>query len=266
MGITHSKISGEPNPGDGRIGGEDWDDSHVGIPARVTRTGTRFEDDLMIRVSTDTYDGGVGPVTSGTGAAVTSAGNAGADTVNHIGQLRAECGSTTTGRAALTSGIEVLFGGGQASFGSVSQLRVLSDGTNTYTARIGWYRFGSGDGTDGVFFRYTHSVNSGKWEAVTRSNSSETTDDTGVTATANTTGGADYHTFEAVVNAAASSVEFFIDGVSVSTISATIPSGSGSRVTQMTPAAINGSAGTSSLARSIFCDAYWYEYEFDTPR
>lgn len=103
------------------------------------------------------------------------------------------------------------------------QLANLSDGTNTYVSRVG---MGTGttqwtsvsEFTDGCFFRYTHSVNSGKWQAVTRSGGVETATDTGSTANTN------YHTFYVKVNQAGTSVTFYIDGSLVATNTTNIPS------------------------------------------
>lgn len=52
-----------------------------------------------------------------------------------------------------------------------------SDGTNTYTTRVGFgdQATGSDEPQDGVFLRYTHSVSSGVWVLVVRNNNTETT-------------------------------------------------------------------------------------------
>lgn len=66
----------------------------------------------------------------------------------------------------------------------VFRIETLSDGTDTYTALIGF--FGEDDGSavpkDGVYLRYTDGVNAGRWQLVAHSNSSETVVDTGVAA------------------------------------------------------------------------------------
>ncbi|MFV4701614.1 hypothetical protein ACNJUI_21545, partial [Mycobacterium tuberculosis] len=85
-------------------------------------------------------------------------------------------------------------------------VHTLSDGTNTYTTRLGFIDSNGGESTDGVFFRYTDGVNAGKWQAVCRSNGTETTADTGITPVADT-----WHLFEIDVNADGTSVSFSID-------------------------------------------------------
>jgi hypothetical protein len=98
-------------------------------------------------------------------------------------------------------------------------LSALSDGTDTYTVYIG---LGSNDGgsdlTDGCYFRYTHSVASGNWEAVTSASSSRTASDTGVAA------GTTHSIFEVRINQAGTSVTYYIDGALVATITTNIPS------------------------------------------
>lgn len=69
--------------------------------------------------------------------------------------------------------------------------------------------------TDGVYFRAEGS--SANWRAYTTASSTSTNTDT---STATDT---DWHTFKFVVNAAASSIEFFIDGSSVATNTTNIP-------------------------------------------
>lgn len=193
----------------------------------------------------------------GTAAAITSV----TGEANHPGVVQLSTGTTTTGRAAVMTTqalASVQLGGGKARSGAVLKLPNLSDGTNTYTARVA----GFGDATstesnDGIYFRYTDSVNGGEWQGVTIAAGSESTLDTNVAADTS------WHTFEIEVNAAATSVEFFIDGTSVGTLTTTIPTGS-SRETGLLAAYIHKSAGTT--ARTIHLDAYWFMLEFTTAR
>jgi len=115
---------------------------------------------------------------SGAGAAVTRA-IAGSD----IGQAALATGTTTTGRAGVSS-LAALLRPNQGivvkEFGLFLGT-ALSDGTNRYTVRGGLGDSLTGDGTDGAFFRGVDNVNSGKWEAVCRAASTETVADTGHT-------------------------------------------------------------------------------------
>jgi hypothetical protein len=118
-------------------------------------------------------------------------------------------GTTTTGAAAIaTSSVPIRLGFGEAHCYFVAKELVLSDGTNTFTVRMGFLDTAVGVATNGVFFRYTHSVNSGKWEAVCRAAGTETAVDTGVVFTA----GEDrnYYIF---VNMEGTSASFYIDGL-----------------------------------------------------
>ncbi len=112
--------------------------------------------------------------------------------------------------------------------------------------------------TDGVYFRYTHGTNSGKWEGVCRSNGAETARDT--TSTADTS----FHTFAFEVNAAGNSCQFYVDGATAgAAVTTNIPTGTG-RETGLMPCAIIKSAG--GTARTVDVDAFMYVLEFTTAR
>jgi hypothetical protein len=107
---------------------------------------------------------------------------------------------------------------------------------------------------DGAWFRYTHSVNGGRFEAVTRSNSVETVADTGITVAASTT-----YRLEVRANAAGTSVEFRINGGLVATITANIPTAVG-RETGFAVLALR-TAGTAALT-AAFVDYMVAEQSF----
>jgi hypothetical protein len=69
-----------------------------------------------------------------------------------------------------------------------------------------------GPTNDELFFRYTDNVNGGRWEAVTKAGGVETATDTGIAVVANT-----WYKLRLVVNAAATSVAFSINGALVAT-------------------------------------------------
>lgn len=193
---------------------------------------------------------GFSSVASGTGAGLSS-DNYGVDTTeNAMGVLYLSTGTDTTGRNALeknTFNDTFVFGIGSLKLRKRCSLRNLSDGTDTYTVYIGFGdNAGSGDMTDGAYFRYTHSVNSGKWEAVTAQGGTRTATDT--TVTADTT----YHIFEIRVNQAGTSVGFYIDGVLKATNTTNIP-GAGQYTGHVLK--IEKSAGTN--ARKVYED--WYD-------
>lgn len=83
--------------------------------------------------------------------------------------------------------------------------------------------YGADSVVDGIYFRSSATAfGTANWRAITRSNSSSTTTDTGVAPAANT-----FQTLRAEVNAAGTQVQFFIDGVLVATHTTNIPTGTG---------------------------------------
>jgi hypothetical protein len=116
-----------------------------------------------------------------------------------------------------------VLGGGLFSLNFVLNLLTLSNITDTYSIYIGLMDVPSIVGLsvppiDGIYFTYTDTVNSGNWQIVTIASSVSTTVNTAVPADTN------YNNFGLVINAAGTSVQFFINGVSVGTIATTIPS------------------------------------------
>jgi len=167
--------------------------------------------------------------------------------------------SAVPGQASIRTGSQaILFGGGEVRMICVFKTDAnLSDGTNTYTVRVGFQDSTSGAAaTDGAYLRYTHSVNSGKWELVCASNATETTADSGITVAVST-----WYQFEVRVNADATSVGFYINNNLVGTITTNIPTGAGRNTGVQ--AHINSSAGT---ARTILPDLIGYVQKLTTQR
>lgn len=137
-----------------------------------------------------------------------------------VGWARADLGTTATGRAAFASisFTTLQFSLGRARFATRVRVAQLSDATNTWTFRAGFIDSVTAESTDGAFFRYTHSVAGGAFQAVTRSNNAETATATGTTVATGTT-----YVLEVDVNAAGTSVEFRINGAVVATHTTNIP-------------------------------------------
>lgn len=143
-----------------------------------------------------------------------------------------QTGSTTTGGANCNASIVVPAGKlGNLSYASTAAVGIaLSDGTNTYTARWGYADGATGanilqsDPSNGIYFRYTHGVNSGNIQAVSRAAGVETVINTSVPPPVYTYNTALSTSLRFEVNAAATSIEFFVNGVSVGTITTNIPS------------------------------------------
>lgn len=159
-------------------------------------------------------------VVNGTGAVVTNAASAADDTV---GSVSMALGTVATNNAAVRTGANILLlGRGAARFQAKFQVATLSDGTNTYTLRTGFIDSSTAECTDGVYFRYTHGTNSGKFEAVCRSNNVETTADTGITVATNGN-----YLVRIEINAAGTSAAFYIADTLVATITTNIPVATG---------------------------------------
>lgn len=194
---------------------------------------------------------------SGTGAA--NSQNAVADPGGHPGVMQSQTGTTTTGRAGLQGnvGTNVLLGNGAVRYDCAVRIPTLSDGTETFNVRAGLLDSVSAESVDGCHFRYTHGENGGNWTLVTRSNSVETAANSNVAVVANT-----WYRLTVEVNAAGTSVTFYVNGTACGTITTNIPTAAG-RQTGWGHGIIK-SAGTTS--RSLDVDYWEVEQLFTTPR
>lgn len=146
-------------------------------------------------------------------------------TVAQIGVMKSDAGTDVGGLAGwLSSALLTRLDNGGTWKGewAVRTVAALSDGTDTYSMRVGFIDSVSVESTDGVFFRYTHSVNSGKWQFVTRSNGTETITDTGVAYAAATN-------YKMQIQVQADGLKAFgiIDDVRVASSTTNIPIGAG---------------------------------------
>ena len=104
-------------------------------------------------------------------------------------------------------------GGGSLSLNWVFDLIALSNDTDAYTSYIGLLDFDDFNNqtppVDGVYFQYTHNVNSGNWQIVCNKG--------GVSTVANTSTPAaiGFHNFGIIINAAGTSASFYINGIQV---------------------------------------------------
>lgn len=167
-----------------------------------------------------------------------------------LGVMMLDTSTSTAGGSALLGNAtgQITFGFGFThDFTWRAAIETLSDGTNTFHIRAG---YGDAISTqagivDGAYFRYSHGVNSGKWQAITISNSSETAQDTGVTAVVTT-----YNIFRIVTDPSAANVKFYINGTLTNTITTNIINSS-ARLTR-TMFTIEKTAG--STARQFHID------------
>lgn len=215
-----------------------------------------------------TISGGIvvgGPYTiSNTGTAAATAIQLPASS-NRPGIARMTTGSTATGRTTYitdaVTGTVMFFGGGAVTWESSINITTLSAAAQRFSFRAGFIDALSGDPVDGAFIEYDEAT-SPNWKCVTANNSVRTrnTSTTAVTAAA-------WHDLKITVNAAGTSVSFFVDGVeltggSASPITTNIPTtsarafGYGARLEKI--------VGTT--ARTVDIDWERFELVFTTPR
>jgi hypothetical protein len=97
----------------------------------------------------------------------------------------------------------------------------LSNATDEYSLQIGFIDvFNAVDSTDGAYFKYQRSSTGDFWVCTTASAGSRTNTTSSVAIVAGT-----YYKLEVSVNAAGTSVDFIIDGVTVATHVTNIPTG-----------------------------------------
>ena len=196
------------------------------------------------------------PTYSGTGASIADI----ASTALRPGIARLTTGTGTTGRACYYVGYNsvapFLFGGGVYTIEADIYITTLSDGTDTYALRFGFGDSVTGAPTDGAYFKYDSTV-SANWYMCTVSNTTLTATDTGVAAVAGA-----WIRLKVVVNAAGTSVGYFINGISVGTNTTNIPTGTGRETAAIY--SIVKSAGTT--ARTTDIDWVWIHIDLSTSR
>jgi hypothetical protein len=164
-------------------------------------------------------------------------------------------GTSSTGYSIVlvTAGARLLVGGGEMRLRHRLRIPTLSDATNTFTAQFG-LRDIIGTSNNLIDASYTHGTNSGKWQLRTRSGGSTTSVNGSAGPVANT-----FTTLEIVINAAGTSVELFVDGVSMGTSTTNIPT-----IGLAPGGSISKSAGTA--ARTVEVDLIQVKQTLTTAR
>lgn len=140
-------------------------------------------------------------------------------TENAIGVLQSDTGTTVGGRAGLgtVSGLVGRAGAARFVYEARHALEALSTLTDTFIFRCGLtdsYAV-SGEGTNGIYFRYTDLQNGGRFEAVIRVAGTEIQAvDTGFSPDL------DYHLYRVELSANGQTATFFIDNALVATVNA----------------------------------------------
>lgn len=140
------------------------------------------------------------------------------------GVIELRTSTSSSAAPSLNLGVNIFqAGGGAMSVEGVARLDALSDGTDTYTARLGFGDSTTGTApTDGMWLEYTHSVNSGNWTFNTASSTTTTTSNGSIAAVAGA-----WFRFKITCNADGTSASGFINDVLVNTNTTNIPSGAG---------------------------------------
>lgn len=195
---------------------------------------------------------------SGSGASAT-AGNTIVDQW-HPGIARLQTGISSTGRAPIVGALITTKGGAIVFESDVNIPVNLSDSTDRYIVYVGLVNSFTAESSDQICFKYSDDINSGRWQGITSRNGSNTTVNGGagqVVATAT------WYKLRIEINAAATSVEFFVNGTSIGTSTTNIPQETSADQIQIS-VNIRKTAGTNS--RAIDCDYINCYYILTTSR
>jgi len=185
---------------------------------------------------------------------------------NQMGVISYSTLTSATGLVYMVSGaVQLYLGGGAWVYESSINIANLSTILERFRTIHG---FGSNNSspveTDGVFITYDEggtlngTAASPNWQCVTVANSVRTltTSSTAVTAAA-------WHKLRIEINAAGTSVTFYVDDVLLATHTTNIPLGSNGRYI-LVKQGINKTIGTT--ARLMYCDYLGYQNTLTTPR
>ena len=229
----------------------------VGPVGRNLKTWWDFEDFIFNQPN----GGGTGkwvPTGSGTSAGAVPD----LSTAARPGIIILNTGTTSTGAAAISTGglynpIQFLFGAGVYTFEADIYVWLLSTVTETYALRCGFGDSTSADFVDGAYFEYSDAGSTPNWYRCTASNSTRTKTDTGVAAVAGA-----WTRLKVVVNAAGTSVEYFINGTSVGSNTTNIPTGTG----RETGAVLHLIKSVGTTYRILYIDWVWIHADLSVSR
>lgn len=164
---------------------------------------------------------GWAPDTNGSGGTLSTGANA---TSGHPGVWIIGTGSSTTGSSNIrlenssTQGMFIL-GGGAISIQWVCQIPTLSDGTNTFTVRIGFGSNTAADFNNGVYFQGDTNADT-HWLIKTAANGSRSS------TTSSNVIDTNWHRYRIDISADATLATYYVDDVSIGTQSTNIPTNS----------------------------------------
>ena len=198
-------------------------------------------------------------VSDGAGAACGSPNTALLGT-NDFSLMRCGTGTTDAGRALATGATNMLVvGAGAIKFDTKLYLLDLSTAGETYTLTTGLSdTVNSSAGVDEIAFRYTHGTYAGNWECLSRSNSTETTVNSGMAVTEDA-----WWKLRIEVNAAGTLVNYYVNNTQVCQITTNIPTGI-ARAVGIVPVNMVKSVGITE--RNVYLDYTYFRLDFTTPR
>ena len=170
-----------------------------------------------------------------------------------VGIALSDTGTTAKGRAGLATA--TLFnhqaGTSELYYETALYLDDLSYSTNTFYIHAGFFDSLTAVGTNAIRFEYTDAVGTGaQWDCVTRSASTETRTSVGSNVVLQ-----QWYKLAILVNAAGTSVEFYIDGLLVATHTTNIPTGTGKRM----GSGYNMKKTVGTAQRDLWCDYIFVE-------
>lgn len=191
----------------------------VGI-GKLQAKATNFYDASRFYFLFEDYDA-ASKIGSNSSGGTISGGQTGFSNVNIHGVSRMRVTTVAQYTNQFADINSILFGGATWTFESNFYLPALSNGTDGFIYRLGFGdQITSSDAVDGAYFEYD-SATSANWRYCTAAASTRTKTNSSTAVTS-----AKWIVLKIVVNAAASAVEFFINGSSIGTITTNIPSGS----------------------------------------
>lgn len=204
-GVTASEAAGVVTvniPGGGSGGtGYQWADSFIRGVVTSTASGTAFVTNDYRAVA---YTNGV---------AATAVVDAPGVVIKTGTALNGLVNLFATHGLRLKPGLEAM------RFGSRVVFPIISDGTHSFSFSFGLRTVITGVENDYITANYTHSVNTGKWVLTCVAAGVSTS----VNSTSATVAATTYYEVEIEINAAASLVTLYVDGVSVATCATNIP-------------------------------------------
>lgn len=135
-------------------------------------------------------------------------------------------GGTGTGWGGIGTDDILNFGGGETVLEFSLKALNVGDGTNDFSLYLGFgdrFFTASAEPDDGIYFHYNQASNSGNWIGKTASGGTRSSANSAIALDT------DFHRYTIVVNAAGTSVSFYIDGTEIanSPLSSNIPSATG---------------------------------------